>query len=153
MAIKKPLVMNGGIIGQLQSGDTLAEVEQIQAVADIALTAGMVVCSSAAGHIAKAKADAVGTSKSTGLATADIGNGATGGYQTEGIISLTTGQWDAVFGTTGGLVFNTIYYLSAATAGNGTSTAPTTVGQFVRQVGIGLSTTDLKIEMGPLIQL
>lgn len=145
MTTRKPLVIVAGQIEQLQSGDTLQEVEQIQQVADAVLIAGQVVYSSAAGHVNKAKADSVTTAKPIGLTTSAIGNGSTGGVQTDGVLALTTGEWDAAFGTTGGLTFNTLYYLSAATAGLGTATAPSTVGQLVVELGVAISTTELKI--------
>lgn len=145
MTIRKPLVMNAGQIEQLQSGDTLQEVEQLQLTADAVLIAGQVLYASAADHVNKARANAAGTSLFLGLAIAAISNGAVGGVQTEGVLTLTTGEWDAAFGTTGGLTFNTMYYMSAATAGLGTATAPSTVGQFVVPIGLAISTTELQI--------
>jgi hypothetical protein len=61
-------------------------------------------------------------------------------------LTATTGQWDAVTGGSGGLVANTVYYLDAATAGKLTATAPTTAGQYVVEVGMALSTTELLIK-------
>lgn len=153
MALRKPLVINGGQIEQLQSGDTLAEVEQMQLVADAAITAGNVVYPSANDHINKAKADSATTMPPIGMATADISNGATGGVQSDGVVTLTTTQWDAIAGTTGGLTFKTIYYLSASTAGAITATAPSTVGQYVQQVGIALSTTEMELRFTQSILL
>lgn len=153
MAIRKPLVIANGQIQQLQSGDTLQEVEQIQLTADAALIAGQIVYPSSASHINKAKADSATTAKPIGLATAAISNGAVGGVQTDGVLTLTTTEWDALMGTTGGLTANTIYYLSAATAGLGTATAPTTVGHYVVQIGEAISTTELKIAIQQTILL
>jgi hypothetical protein len=158
MTLRKPLVLDGsGRIQQLQSGDTLnavvAENNTVTQTADATLIAGQVVYSSAADHINKAKADAAGTVRAIGLVTAAITSGATGSVQTSGIVVLTTGQWDAVAGTTGGLTYNTPYYLSAATAGLLTPTPPNTAGQFVKEVGLAISTTELLLTTPPEIGL
>ncbi len=147
MTIRKPLVMNGGQIEQIQSGDSLAEVDLWQPIAAAALTAGMVVYVSTNDTVNKAKADSGSTAKPVGLCAADIASSAVGPVQDSGVLSLTTTQWDAVAGTTGGLTAGTLYYLSAATAGSITSTAPSTVGQYVIQIGLALSTTELKIDI------
>ena len=70
-----------------------------------------------------------------------------GGIATSNIVTGTTAQWDAVAGTTGGLTANTMYFLSPSTPGNLTATAPSTVGQYVCPVGIGISTTEMKINI------
>lgn len=145
MALLKPLVIKNGQIEQIQSGDTVVVPDYINMVADSTLIPGNVVYASAAGHVDKAKADASGTVKTIGLAVAAISSAGSGPIQNDGVLTLTTGQWDAAAGTTGGLTFNTEYYLSAGTAGLLTSTAPTTVGQYVAPIGIALSTTDLLI--------
>jgi hypothetical protein len=157
MALRKPLVLVSGRVQQLQSGDTLnatvVENNSVTQTAAATLIAGQVVYSSAADTVNKAKADAAGTVKAIGLTTAAISSAATGSVQTSGIVTLTTGEWDAAFGTTGGLTFNTTYYLSAATAGLGTSTAPSSVGQYVKEIGIAISTTELLITTPPEILL
>lgn len=153
MAIRKPLVIVNGQIEQLQSGDVLQEVEQLQLTADAAMIAGQVLYASAADHVNKARANSAGTMLFLGLAVAAISNGSVGGVQTEGVVTLTTGEWDAVFGTTGGLTFNSLYYMSAATAGLGTATAPTVVGQYVVPIGLAISTTELQLLHMPSILL
>ena len=149
MASRHVLVMVNGKIQQMQAGDTIAdpvsEQEMVTQTADADLIAGEAVYSSAADHVNKAKADAIGTVKLMGFANAAISNGATGTVKTSGILTLTTGQWDALAGTTGGLTFNTDYYLSPATAGLLTATAPTTVGQYVVLAGRAISTTEMRI--------
>jgi hypothetical protein len=47
----------------------------------------------------------------------------------------------------------TTYYLSAGTAGLLTATAPSTVGQYVVEIGVALSTTELLIRPRPPILL
>lgn len=152
MALKKPLVINAGQIDQLQAGDTLdapiGDVEVLTLTNDNAgsLVIGTPVYMAAADHVDKAKADAVGTVNVIGLVLAtSIATSASGVVQTDGVVVATTGQWDAVTGGSGGLTFNTIYYLDQTTAGKITSTAPSTAGQFVKEIGIGISTTEMKL--------
>lgn len=151
MALRRPLVINAGQIQQLQAADTL---DAPQSGGDVlimtndeagALIQGNVVYNDAVDGVKKAKADAAGTSKVIGLSVDAPAGAAQGRVMVEGILALTTGQWDAAFGTTGGLTFGTKYYLSAATAGLGTVTAPTAVGQYVCELGIAISTTELMI--------
>jgi hypothetical protein len=146
MALKKPLVLTNGIPEQLQAGDSIAEVDTINLTNGEAgsIVIGAPVYMFAADSVKKAKADAVGTTPVIGLvAAATIANGVAGAIQMEGVLSATTGQWDAVAGTTGGLTFNTRYFLSNATAGILTSTAPST--GYSQEVGIAISTTELLI--------
>lgn len=151
MASRKPLVLASGQVQQLQSGDTLAA--PIAGAQEVSLTnddvaphvPGQVVYLDTNDGVKKAKADAAGTANAFALASIAVTNGVAGVYATDGILTLTTGQWDTAFGTSGGLTANAIYYLSAATAGLGTGTAPATVGQYVVRLGIALSTTELAI--------
>ena len=151
MASRKPLVLNAGQVQQLQSGDTLAA--PLAGAQEVSLTnddvgshvPGQVVYLDTNDGVKKAQANAGATANAFALATIAVTNGVAGVYATDGILSLTTGQWDTAFGTSGGLTANTIYYLSAATAGLGTATAPSTVGQYVVRLGIAVSTTELDI--------
>ena len=152
MALRKPLVIVSGQTQQLQSGDTLDAPQSGGDGAVLtngesgAIVIGNIVYVSAAATVKKAKADAVGTKSGFGVVRdVSIGAGFTGFIQTSGILAATTGQWDAVFGTTGGLVAGQVYWLSPGTAGYGTAVAPTTIGQYVVPIGIGLSTTELEI--------
>lgn len=156
MAQKKPLVLNSGQIEQLQSGDYIAtgDIPQLTNGNAGSLVIGNAVYASANNTADKARANAVGTANVIGLVSdTTIASAAVGGVQTNGILSATTTQWDAVAGTSGGLTRDVIYYLSAATAGNITSTAPSGAGEFVQKIGIALSTTELKIDIGPRIKL
>lgn len=157
MAIKKPLVLNAnGEIEQLQSGDSLASAELLQQTNGNA--GALVICtpvySSNNDTVDKARANAVGTVNVIGL-MADVSTaaGALGAVQLDGILTASTAQWDVVTGGAGGLVKDTIYYLSSATAGKLASVAPTVAGEFVIRVGIAISTTELKIDVGPRIKL
>lgn len=160
MALRKPLVMNSGQIEQLQSGDTLdaivAEVDVVSLTNNNAspIVIGNAVYTDAASGVDLAKADASGTIEVLGLvADTSIAAAASGTIQTDGILSATTGQWDAIAGTTGGLTAGAIYYLSAATAGELTETAPSTGGQYVVRVGKAISTTEMEISISQPIKL
>lgn len=155
MALRRPLVLNAGQIEQLQPGDTLnapqSGGDQIIQTNDEATA--IVICTPVYNDVndgvKKAKADAASTKDVIGLVAKDpsIAAAATGPIQSDGVLAATTAQWDAVFGTSGGLTKGTRYYLSAATAGLGTLTAPTTQGQYVVELGIAISTTELMIEI------
>jgi hypothetical protein len=154
MALRKPIVQVGGLLQQLQSGDTLdtpgSGGELISQTNDEvgAIVIGTPVYNDAADGVKKAKADAVGTKSVIGLVyDTTIGAGVSGNIMTGGVLAATTGQWDAVTGGVGGLTFGTRYFLSAATAGQLTATAPSTVSQYVVEIGIALSTTELKVEI------
>lgn len=116
-----------------------------------AFIVGNVVYSSATGTAKKAQANALATSRVVGLTLTATAAAGSATIQTGETVTLTTGQWDALAGTTGGLTFGTPYFLSAATAGLLTPTAPSTTGQQWVQVGIGLSTTQMEIQIcGPI---
>jgi hypothetical protein len=154
MANRKPLVLVSGQIQQLQSGDA---VDAPQSGGDVvlltndesgAIVIGAPVYADAADGVKKAKADASGTKNVVGFVRdTSVASAGSATIQVNGILTATTTQWDAVAGTTGGLTFNTRYYLSAGTAGLITSTAPSTTGQYVVELGIAISTTELKIDI------
>lgn len=149
MAIRKPLVMNAGRIQQLQAGDSISDPDTFAFVNDEAgsVVCGMPIYADAAGGAKKGIATGVATAKLIGLvASVTVATTASGQAQAEGIMSLTTAQWDAVTGLSGGLTFNTTYYLDT-TAGKITATAPSTPGQTVVEIGTALSTTDLDIRL------
>jgi hypothetical protein len=156
MAQKKPIVLNSGQFEQLQSGDYISSVDlpQLTNANAGSIVIGTPVYASANDSVDKAKADAVGTVNCIGLvADTSIAAAGVGGIQMDGILAATTGQWDAVAGTSGGLTKDVIYYLSAATAGLLTSTAPSTAGQYVKEIGIAISTTEMKIQVERRIKL
>jgi hypothetical protein len=154
MALLPPIVVKNGQLQQLQAGDTLnatAEGGEGYVLTNNeagAIVIGTPVYSQAVDAAKKAQANASGTSRVLGLvADASITNGVSGNFKLDGVLTATTTQWDAVAGTTGGLTFGTIYYLSPTTAGQLTSTAPTTVGQYVVEIGEAISTTELLIKI------
>lgn len=153
MALRKPLVIISGQVQQLPAADTLsgpfAEIEGLTQTSGEAggITIGMAVYSSAADTVKKGQANASGTVELVGIAASTFVTTGTGTVQSSGSLALTTAQWDAVAGTTGGLSFGTVYYLDPTTAGKITSTAPSTVSQYVVRVGVALSTTELLINL------
>ena len=160
MALRKPLVMNAGQIEQLQSGDTLdAIVSEVDVVSMTNNNASPIVIGSpvycdAAGGVDLAQADASGTVEVLGLvADVSIGAAASGSIQTDGILSATTTQWDAVAGTTGGLTAGAIYYLDESTAGLMTEAAPSSVSEFVIRVGKAISTIEMEISISQPVKL
>lgn len=98
------------------------------------------------GDVDKAQANAIGTCTNIGIVRdTTINAAAAGNIQFEGIVTATTGQWDAVTGGSGGLTPGLYYYVSAATAGLLTTTAPSTVGQVVKEALWAISTTEALI--------
>lgn len=155
MAAKKPLVITAGQIEQLQSGDYIVSNDLFNRLNDSGAAIPKVtpVYAVAQGEVAPAKADDAATMKVFGLSVAAIPDTESGPVQTDGVISATTGEWDAVTGGTGGLVTNSVYFLSAATAGRLTATAPTADGHFVCRVGVALSETELELSFQQPIKL
>jgi hypothetical protein len=160
MALRKPLVIISGQIQQLASADTLDALVSEKDM--LSLTNGeataLVICTpvyvSGVNTCKKAQANAAGTVGVVGLAAvASTAAGASASVQSDGVLTATTAQWDAVAGTTGGLTFGTLFYLDPATTGKLTSTAPSTAGQYVAPVGRALSTTDMEITIATTVLL
>jgi hypothetical protein len=132
----------GGLDEQLVNGES------------VSLTICQVVYISGASTCRLARANALSTSRPVGLVKdTTIAAGVAGAVTTNGIVTATTVQWDAVTGGSGGLTPGTVYYLSSATAGNITSTPPSADDSFVCQLGVASSTTKLSMQVGPVIQL
>jgi hypothetical protein len=146
MASRKPLVLNGGAIEQLQSGDTLDAAttgkDVVNLTASAALAVGDAVYISAAGTVAKAQANAVATARVIGFAAESIGASASGPIQTDGILPGMTG-----------LTAGATYYLSDATPGLVSSTPPSGAGKYVVCVGTAISETELEISIREPIKL
>lgn len=95
------------------------------------------------------RADANGTAPLpyvVGLNTASAVTDGAAIIQKAGRLTLTTAEWDAAAGTTGGLVAGKEYYLSG-TVGVITSTVPATTGDHIVSIGIAISTTVLDINV------
>jgi hypothetical protein len=159
MASRKPVVINGGQLEQLQAGDTLdatvSEVDVVSKTNDNGSSAvpGTPLYQKSNGNVDFGRANAQGTVQIVGLAKATITASGSGIVQTDGVLTLTTGEWDAVTGGSGGLTPGSVYYLSAATAGLMTATAPSSSGHFVVALGLALNATDLDISIERPIKL
>lgn len=104
------------------------------------------VQSSGIGMMARADANSASTSDIIGLVVdAEVAVGASGRVQTAGILTATTGEWDAVTEQAGGLTEGSVYYLNVAPSGRLTTIPPSTPGQYLVIVGVALSSTQLFI--------
>ncbi len=154
MAIRSPIVMGAdGLPQGLQPGDTVGaptNAPSVRAVTNgdsVALVFGMPVYASGAGVVKRAQANAKATARVAGLwFDASTAGGAVGNVAQSGVLVGTAAQWDAVAGTTGGLTFNSIYFLDPANPGKLTTIPPTTSGQCNTLIGMGLSTTELSLD-------
>jgi hypothetical protein len=100
-------------------------------------------------HVALGSANAAGPANLLGLSLTSATGGADLNYQYDDIVTLTTAQWDAVTGGSGGLTAGLPYYLSDVTVGELSTTKPTTSTHFVNLVGYALSTTELQLQLAP----
>lgn len=155
MTLRKQIVYNAstGKAEVLQTGDYVSSTDiptYINGDSGSHIP-GQVVYPSAAGTVQKARANAAGTMPAIALAQTTVANGVSGAYQSDGTISLTTAEWDAVAGTTGGLTAKTEYFVSGATAGLLTATPPAT--GYAQPVIIATSTTDAIINVQPALKL
>lgn len=156
MASYKPLVLDltTGLTKQLQSGDTLEGVTSIARVRSMTnanagtINIGQPVYVSTTDSVDLARANSGTTAKCVGLVSAtSIATTASGAVITNGQLTATTGQWDAVTGDTGGLTAGADYYLDKATAGKlVASLSGYTVGDYVVRVGRAYSTTVMEVE-------
>lgn len=107
------------------------------------------------GDVDLARANAETTCRSMGFVKdATITAAADGNVQLDGVITLgTTGAWDTIAGTTGGLTPGAVYYLSTVTAGRLTATVPTGAGNYICPVLLGLSSTSGRILERPRVLL
>jgi hypothetical protein len=150
MATKIPLVLYNGTVSQLQAGDVLSSYDQVAITNgdSVTMPQGTVVVSKTAGSVQRQNATALATSRALGLMTTSAATSAAGTIQTDGTITLTTGQWDAVVtGESGGLTAGSTYWGDPATPGNLTATPPSTATQFLVQIGVALSATQLAIDI------
>ena len=148
MAERRPLVEIAGEIQELPLTDNLpSSSDVLSRTFTSAAIAGAPQYVDGNGSVDNARANAEGTSQVLGLALAAAGPG-TGQIITNGIITLTVGEWDAVAGTTGGLTADAKYFLSEAAAGRLLETTPpSTAGDYIVEVGVALSTTELNVRI------
>lgn len=133
---------------QLQAGDFVQSVDAIQQTNDEAssLLFGTPVYNDVDDGVKKASAGSAVAKNVIGLvANGTIAAGTQGAVLLSGPLTGTTGQWDAVFGTTGGLTKGTHYFLSE-TAGAGTDICPSNGGSYVVELGVATSPTTLVLK-------
>ena len=154
MANRKPLVIVDGVVRQMAATDVLDvqlnEVDFITADnGEIgAVGIGTPVYVSAADTVLNALANALSTSEIIGLVVdISVAPGDPARILTDGRITATTAQWDAVSDEIGGLAAGSVYYLDPTTAGKLTKIAPTAEGEVVVRVGKALSSTTLEISI------
>lgn len=156
MTVKIPLVLaNDGRPEQLQSGDSIsasgAATDSMTPASNMLI--GNVVYCSGASAATKARANGSPQAFAVGLCQSALTSGIAGNVQLNGVLTLTTSQWDAITGQSGGLTSNATYYLDPTTAGLMTSTCPTAAGQYIVITGRALSTTDFQIKISEPILL
>ncbi len=152
MAIKKPLVLDSaGGLEELQAGDNLdVSANKVTRTFTSVTIAGEPVYADTNTSVDGAQANADGTSNVVGLAAAAVGAAATGDMCISGVVTLTTGEWDALTGETGGLTRDLKYFLDDATAGrmlqedNLTSLG---AGDYLVELGTAISTTEMQLDI------
>lgn len=129
---------------------TIVSSQPITAIFDSTTLQGMALYVPSDGHVELGLADADATSRIIGLANENVTASSSGGYVTEG--QITKSDWTTVVGTML-LVPGAYYYLSETSAGQLTTTAPTSDGEYVMAVARGLTTQMLDIEIDQPITL
>lgn len=112
---------------------------------------GMAVFSFGAGTFKLGRADSVNTCEIVGLMVEDVLSNGSGRFQCNGEVTLTTAQWDAVTGATGGLTPGATYFLSNVSSGKMTPTVPST--GVIARLGVALDATKFLVKIEPTIQL
>jgi len=159
MAVQRPIYLNPatGELTRFAATDSVFEVDYVSALNANAgaLVIGTPVYETAVSNsVDKADADALATAKVLGLvADVSIAIAGTGNVLTDGRLTATTAQWDAVTGGTGGLTPGARYYLSPGTPGTLTLTVPSTDGHVVAPVMTARTTTEAEISIDTRIVL
>lgn len=105
------------------------------------------------GTVQRANADMPGTKDVFGFVyDVSIAAGGVGFLQVGGVFTALESEWDAVLGTSGGLVVDADYFLDV-TAGRIVTTPPTADGHYVCRVGYALNSQQLQIRVEPTIRL
>jgi hypothetical protein len=113
--------------------------------ADASAGAPVFLATSAASAFHLATGTTNDAKEAIGLATQLITAGSSGDVQTNGILTLTTAQWDDITGQVGGLTIGSKYYVGV---GNLTVTPPDPVIGFVRPIGFAIATDKMLVMPG-----
>lgn len=154
MAIRKPLILNNGQLEQLQAGDRLAPVPNSIPLIngeDFTILAGQPIIINSESNAKYA--DATENKDAIALCVENVLSTVLGVFQTDGLLSLTTTQWDMITGDVGGLQPGKIYFLDDSDTGRITRVPPITVGHYVVRLGTAINTTDFAIMIGTPIKL
>lgn len=155
MAVKKPIVITNGQLERLQPGDRLdlGNTTTRNNNSGGAIVIGQPVYITGT-NADLAQANAQSTIRVAGLVLdTSVAAASPAEILTDGILTATTTEWDAVTGETGGLTAGADYFLDPANPGQLTQTAPSAAGEFVVRVGHALSTTEFEIEVQQPVKL
>lgn len=142
------LIFNGNITIVVDSATGVGVGSPVDTGLGGTISIGTPVYSSADGHCNKAIATSATLSQVVGLvADQAIAHAAAGNVRTEGPLTATSVQWDAITGDIGGLVPNAQYYLDPSTAGMLTRVQPTDPGQFIAPIGTAISSDTIVIRI------
>jgi hypothetical protein len=149
MAIVKPLVEKDGEIERLQAGDTLdVNADCFTRVFTVTTSPGAPVYSDTNTSVNLAQANSEVTSDLVGIAKEAVSAGQPGPVCHDGVVNLTTIQWDAITGQVGGLTLASKYFVSNAASGlmlaQG-NLAGIGAGEYVVEVGHAISDTELLV--------
>ncbi len=156
MAIKKPLVITAGHLEQLQVDDNLASIPTTLELVNgeaFSFQPGNPIYVSAVDTAKYANADNTITKDVLAFAIADVLATETGVFQINGLLTLTTAEWDTVTGDVGGLTAGSVYFLDDVDVARITKVAPITTGSYLVKVGIAVNSTDFEIIIGTPIKL
>lgn len=151
MGVKRnSLVLKDGFIQELPVGDWVSEVNLPTALNGNAgtLPAGTPIYQTTTSDtIDSARANSFATSDVVGFLVASTATATQGTYQDSGRLKLTTAEWDAITGDTGGLVAGSTYWLSILQAGKMVKIAPSTTG-VSKKLGYAVTTEEFQIQIG-----
>ena len=152
---RKPLIINdSGDFQNLPDGDYLKEANlptTLNGNASSVVKGTPLYHTSTSDSVDKCFANGSGAMPCCGLAVTTATTGTSIIYQDSGPLTLTTAEWDAVTGQTGGLTIGAWYYVDNVTAGKLESTAPTTGAS--QKIGQATKTDTLHIMLKPVIYL
>lgn len=117
----------------------------------VTAVAGMAVYAFGTGTFKLGKADSINTCEIVGLMIEDVTATNSGRFQCNGEITLTSAQWDAVTGATGGLTPGATYFLSNASLGKIVTNVPAT--GVIAKIGVAVDTTKMLVKIESTIQL
>lgn len=153
MARRSPLCMNSGQIEQIQFGDNFGNIVLRANGSGSTALGGNPVYAHSATDYRRALATSLTTSRVVGICiTASAINGADMAIQCDGVVELSTTLWDAVTGQSGGLTAGANYFLGTS-VGTLVLTPPSSATEVIVLVGRALSTTELRLILGPQVLL